>query len=51
MASRGAVGSWGFFHRGTTAKVVRYAPCPVLVVPPLERGFVVEASRGRNPSS
>lgn len=44
MASHGAVGSWGFFRRSTTAKVVRHAPCPVLVVPSLERGFVVDAS-------
>jgi nucleotide-binding universal stress UspA family protein len=44
MASRGAVGSWGLFRRGTTAKVVRHAPCPVLVVPAFERGFVVDAS-------
>ncbi len=41
MASHGAVGSWGFFRRGTTARVVRYAPCPVLVVPALEHGFVM----------
>jgi len=40
MANHGAVGSWGFFRRNTTAKVVRHAPCPVLVVPPLEHGFV-----------
>jgi universal stress protein A len=44
MASHGAVGSWGFFRRGTTAKVVRHAPCPVLVVPAFERGFVVDTS-------
>jgi nucleotide-binding universal stress UspA family protein len=48
MASHGAVGSWGLFRRGTTEKVVRYAPCPVLVVPPFERGFVVGASVERN---
>ncbi len=34
MASHGAVGRWGFFRRSTTAKVVRHAPCPVLVVRP-----------------
>jgi universal stress protein A len=39
MASHGVVGSWGFFRRGTTAKVVRHAPCPVLVVPAYERGL------------
>lgn len=44
MASHGAVGSWGFFRRGTTAKVVRHAPCPVLVVPAFERGFMVDTS-------
>jgi nucleotide-binding universal stress UspA family protein len=48
MASHGAVGSWGFFRRSTTAKVVRHAPCPVLVVPALERGFVVGATVERN---
>ncbi|HXI83427.1 MAG TPA: universal stress protein [Verrucomicrobiae bacterium] len=41
MANHGAVGSWGFFRRGTTAKVIRHAPCPVLVVPALEHGFVM----------
>src|SRR5579859_6993131 len=40
MASLGTIGSWGFFHRSTLAKVVQRAPCPVLVVPALERGFV-----------
>jgi nucleotide-binding universal stress UspA family protein len=44
MANHGTVGLWGFFRRSTTAKVVRHAPCPVLVVPALERGFVVDAS-------
>ena len=39
MASHGAVGAWGFFRRRTTAKVVRHAPCPVLVVPAYERGL------------
>jgi nucleotide-binding universal stress UspA family protein len=43
-ARHGAVGAWGFIRRGTTAKVVRHAPCPVLVVPALERGFAVGAS-------
>jgi nucleotide-binding universal stress UspA family protein len=44
MASHGAVGSWGLFRRGTTAKVVQHAPCPVLVVPAFERGFAMDAS-------
>ena len=48
MASHGAVGAWGFFRRGTTAKVVRYAPCPVLVVPAYERGLMVGAVIERN---
>jgi len=48
MASRGAVGAWGFFQRNTTARVIRHAPCPVLVVPAYERGFVVEVSSERN---
>jgi nucleotide-binding universal stress UspA family protein len=43
IASHGAVGSWGFFRRGTVAKVVRSAPCPVLVVPLFGRGFAVDA--------
>ena len=41
MANHGAVGAWGFFRRGTTAKVVRHAPCLVLVVPALEHGLVM----------
>jgi nucleotide-binding universal stress UspA family protein len=48
MARHGAVGPWGFFRHNTTAKVVRYAPCPVLVVPPLERSIVVGATVQRN---
>jgi nucleotide-binding universal stress UspA family protein len=48
MASHGAVGSWGLFRRSTTAKVIRHAPCPVLVVPAFERGFVLGASVERN---
>src|ERR1039457_3098872 len=48
MASHSAVGSRGFFRRSTTEKVVRHAPCPVLVVPALERGFLVGASVERN---
>jgi nucleotide-binding universal stress UspA family protein len=49
MASRSVVGSWGLFRCSTTAKVVRHAPCPVLVVPSLERGVVVDASVERCP--
>jgi len=44
MASHGGIGSWGLFRRDTTAKVVRHAPRPVLVVPALEPGFLVRAS-------
>jgi nucleotide-binding universal stress UspA family protein len=44
MARHGGVGAWGFFRRGTTAKVVRHASCPVLVVPAFERGFMVDSS-------
>jgi nucleotide-binding universal stress UspA family protein len=50
LARHSAVGSWGFFRRSTTAKVVRHAPCPVLVVPSLEHGLVtasVEKCRDR----
>jgi len=49
MAGQGAVGAWGFFRRGTAAKVVRYAPCPVLVVPMLGRSLVMDASVRRRP--
>src|ERR1017187_1423389 len=48
MASHGAVGPRGLFRRSTTEKVVRHAPCPVLVVPAYERGLVVGASGERN---
>ena len=41
MASYGTVGLWGFFRRSTMARVVRAAPCPVLVVPAFEHGFVI----------
>lgn len=49
MAGPDAVGSWGLFRRDTTTKVVRRAPCPVLVVPALERGFMVGASVEKRP--
>ena len=41
MGSHGAVGAWGLFRRNTTAKVIRYAPCPVFVVPLFGRGLLV----------
>src|SRR5580693_8144104 len=41
MGTHGPVPTWGLFRRNTTSKVVRYAPCPVLVVPLFERGFQV----------
>jgi nucleotide-binding universal stress UspA family protein len=47
MASHGAARPQRLFRRSTTEKVVRHAPCPVLVVPALERGFLVGASVGR----
>jgi nucleotide-binding universal stress UspA family protein len=43
MGSHGPVGIWGLFRRNTTSKVVRYAPCPVLVVPLFERGFALDS--------
>src|ERR1700722_6972484 len=39
MGTHGPVGIWGLFRRSTTSKVVRCAPCPVLVVPLFEHGF------------
>jgi nucleotide-binding universal stress UspA family protein len=44
IASHGPVGAWGLIRRGTTTRVVRHAPCPVLVVGPFERGFAVDAA-------
>jgi nucleotide-binding universal stress UspA family protein len=41
MGTHGSVGVWGLFRCNTTSKVVRYASCPVLVVPLFERGFPV----------
>jgi nucleotide-binding universal stress UspA family protein len=41
MGTHGPVGIWRLFRRNTTSKVVRYAPCPVLVVPLFERGFQI----------
>jgi len=43
MGSHGAVGTWGLFRQSTTSKVARDAPCPVLVVPLLEHGFVLDS--------
>jgi len=42
MGNHGNVGSWGLFRRNTAGKVSRHAPCPVLVVRALDRGFVME---------
>ena len=47
MASHAPVGLWGFFRRSTTAKVLRDAPCPVLVIPAFERGFVTDGPVAR----
>ena len=47
MASHGAARPQGLFRRSTTEKVVRHAPCPVLVVPILEQGVLVGASSER----
>ena len=49
MGSHTPVGAWGLFRRNTLAKVVRHAPCPVLVVHPREQGFVQNTSRQRRP--
>jgi len=43
MASHGPVGAWGLIRRSTTTKVIRQAPCPVLVVQPFERGLMQDA--------
>jgi nucleotide-binding universal stress UspA family protein len=47
MASHGAVGAWGLIRRSTTTKVVRQAPCPVLVIQPFGRGFATDADAQR----
>jgi len=49
MASPGVIGTWGLFRRNTTAKVVRYASCPVLVVQAFARGLVADAPVERYP--
>ena len=49
MSSHGLVGSWGLFRRNTLAKVVRHAPCPVLIVHPSKQGFIRDTSRQRIP--
>jgi nucleotide-binding universal stress UspA family protein len=41
MGTHGPAGVWGLFRCNTTSKVVRYARCPVLVVPLFDRGFLV----------
>ena len=48
MSTHGPVGIWGLFRRNTASKVVRYAPCPVLVVPLFERSFSVGSRVLRN---
>jgi nucleotide-binding universal stress UspA family protein len=45
MGGHGPVGSWGLFRRNTLAKVVRHAPCPVLVVHPFKEDFIRDTSR------
>jgi nucleotide-binding universal stress UspA family protein len=49
LASHGVVGTWGLFRRNTTTRVVRYAPCPVLVVQTFASGLVMNASVERYP--
>ena len=44
MASHGPVGHWELFHHNTVAKVIRTAPCPVLVVPAFERGSFADST-------
>jgi nucleotide-binding universal stress UspA family protein len=41
MGRHGLVGAWGLFRRNTVSKVVRYAPCPVLVIPLFGRDLPV----------
>jgi universal stress protein A len=47
MGSHGPVGAWGLIRRSTTTKVMRQAPCPVLVVQPFGRGFAMGAGGER----
>jgi len=47
MASHSPVGAWGLVRRGTATKVVRYAPCPVLVVRPFGQGFIGDGAAKR----
>jgi len=47
MGSHGPVGAWGLIRRGTTTKVVRQAPCPVLVIQPFGHGFAADAAAER----
>jgi nucleotide-binding universal stress UspA family protein len=49
MGGHGPVGSWGLFRRNTLAKVVRHAPCPVLIVHPFQQGSIRDTSRQRIP--
>jgi nucleotide-binding universal stress UspA family protein len=48
MGRHGAIGAWGLFRCNTASKVVRYAPCPVLVVPMVEQEFMVGSRVLRN---
>jgi len=41
MGRHGPVGTWGLFRCNTVSKVVRCAPCPVLVIPLFGRGLPV----------
>ncbi len=43
MGTHRTVGIWGLFRRNTASKVVRYAPCPVLVVPVFGHGAPVSS--------
>jgi nucleotide-binding universal stress UspA family protein len=43
LGSHGEVDAWRLFRCNTTTKVIQYAHCPVLVVPLVERGFVVDS--------
>lgn len=43
MARHTGARSRTFLRRSTTERVIRHAPCPVLVVRALERGFVAES--------
>ena len=44
MGSVSAIGAWGMFRRNTLTRVTRAAPCPVLVVHPIEQQSVRDPS-------